>query len=334
MAPRKVDTNHFKNKGSTDEECCVARSCSQQPGSSCAPTPSRRRFCVLRIINRRLGKMTTPRYFYWLTHTMRKTLWMFFWYPKLSEFSGISKCLGTFVLRLCRGLPAGCLGTWCDRRIARYTTEFPSKFKYLGWVHWIRFKGTSTGNQDFYQLLKRGFPVDFPLIQLNSMNDPTSSFTPEIFRHVGFTQCQAVTMPNLSPFSMGEIQTSPLNGSCLWQWGFATVSFIQILVLKGCELQSWWPSDMDHMGIIYEIRSHIVEQYLQHPINNTTRKGPLKGVVPSSVPLSSQRWGEKKTKICWGAPMRNATTQFGVPAARGANKWRPQSLGKTIGDHD
>ena len=47
MAPRKVDTNHFKNKGSTDEECCVARSCSQQPGSSCAPTPSRHG-CVFR----------------------------------------------------------------------------------------------------------------------------------------------------------------------------------------------------------------------------------------------------------------------------------------------
>ena len=31
-ALRKVDTNHFKNKGSTDEECCVARSCSQHPG--------------------------------------------------------------------------------------------------------------------------------------------------------------------------------------------------------------------------------------------------------------------------------------------------------------
>jgi hypothetical protein len=155
---------------------------------------------------------------------------------------------------------------------------------------------------------------------------------------VGFTQCQAVTMPNLSPFSMGEIQTSPLNGSCLWQWGFATVSFIQILVLKGCELQSWWPSDMDHMGInIYEIGSHIVDPYLQTRINNTTRKGPLKALKGGSPIISSSQFPalrRKKTKICWGAQMRNATTQFGVPAARGANKWRPQSLGKTIGDHD
>ena len=30
--PRKVDTNFFMNKGSTDDECCIPRLCSQQLG--------------------------------------------------------------------------------------------------------------------------------------------------------------------------------------------------------------------------------------------------------------------------------------------------------------
>lgn len=165
------------------------------------------------IINRRLGKMTTPKYFYWLIHTMRKTL-MFFLYPRLSEFSGISKCLGTFVLSLCRKA-SGVFGNMVRSAHCKVHNRV-SKQVQVSWLSSLDpIEGNIYRKPGFLPAIKKGFPVDFHLIQFNSMNDPTSSFTPEIFRHVGFTQCQAVTMPNLSPFSMGEIQTSPLNGSCL-----------------------------------------------------------------------------------------------------------------------
>ena len=225
---------------------------------------------------------------------MRKTL--FFLYPRLSEFSGISKCLGTFVLSLCRKA-SGVFGNMVRSAHCKVHNRV-SKQVQVSWLSSLDpIEGNIYRKPGFLPAIKKGFPVDFHLIQFNSMNDPTSSFTPEIFRHVGFTQCQAVTMPNLSPFSMGEIQTSPLNGSCLWQWGFATVSFIQILVLKGCELQSWWPSDMDHMGInIYEIGSHIVDPYLQTRINNTTRKGPLKALKGGSPIISSSQFPALRRK--------------------------------------
>ena len=91
-----MDTNHFKNKGSTDEECCVARSCSQQPGSRSCCVWDRLCGCLKLGIPVFMSKWRFPEMIKW-------------GYPQIIHFSRIFHYQPSifvrktpFILRLCR----------------------------------------------------------------------------------------------------------------------------------------------------------------------------------------------------------------------------------------